>query len=428
MKMKLQFFLLPFLLFIMTFAYSQEVDFTTQDQVYVDYIHNVQIHPNYRTDNAQVLNPIIPLGQSVPLLLSFDQIDGDMGSYSFQILNCNADWTTSSLNPTEYLNQYNDFNIFDSEFSINTKISYIHYSFEVPSVKIAGNYLVKVYQNGDEDDVVLTRRFMVYQESILVGARVQNVVGAEEAGRKQQINFWLNYSAINLTNPQQQIKVVVRQNNRWDNAITDLQPTFIRAFQKRLEYNHFNLENTFDGGNEFRMFDTRGLRPHAWSVDSVFFGVNNDVVHLFQEKIRKGWTYNRQFEDINGKYAIELKYPSSPQIEADYVDMNFYLKTGSEFEGNIYVFGALSDWQCKERFKMEYLEDKGIYYAKILVKQGIYNYIYALENTNKTRDDRMLEGSYRQTVNDYDVLVYYHPFGARTDYLLGYRSFQSKKQ
>lgn len=416
------------LFLVLNFAYSQDLSFTTKDQTYVDFIQNVQIHPNYQTNNAQVLNPIIPLGQRVALLLSFDQIDGDMGSYSFQIFNCRADWTISSLNPTEYLDQYNDFTVFDSEFSINTKVSYVNYSFEVPPVKLAGNYLVKVYQNGDEDDVVLTRRFMVYDETILVGARVQNVVGAEEANRKQQINFWLNYANTNLTNPQQQIKVVLRQNNRWDNAIRDLEPTFIRAFQKRLEYNHFNLENAFDGGNEFRMFDTRGLRPQAWSVDSVFFGVNNDVVHIFQDKIREGWTYNRQFEDINGKYVIELKYPSSPQIEADYVDVHFYLKSVGELQGDIYVFGALSDWQCKERFKMEYSEDKGIYHAKILLKQGIYNYIYALEKPNKKRDDRSLEGSYRQTTNDYDVLVYYTPFGARTDYLLGYRSFQSKKQ
>ena len=77
---------------------------------------------------------------------------------------------------------------------------------------------------------------------------------------------------------------------------------------------------------------------------------------------------------------------------------------------------------------MKYLEEKGIYHAKILLKQGIYNYIYALEKPNKERDDRTLEGSYRQTTNDYDILVYYSPFGARTDYLLGYRSFQSKKQ
>jgi hypothetical protein len=426
--MKTLFLACSLLTCFLNFAYTQEASFTTQDQTYVDFIRNVQIHPNYQTDNAQVLNPIIPLGQRVPLLLSFDQINGDMSSYSFQILNCNADWTVSGLNPTEYLDQYNDFTVFDNEFSINTKVDYTHYAFEVPHVKLAGNYVVKIYQNGDEDDVVLTRRFMVYDESILVGARVENVVGAEEAGRKQQINFWVNYANVNLTNPQQQIKVVVRQNNRWDNAITDLEPTFIRAFDKRLEYNHFNLENTFDGGNEFRMFDTRSLRPQAWSVDSVFFGVNNDVAHLFQEKIRQGWAYNRQFEDINGKYAIELKYPSSPQIEADYVHVNFYLKSANEYQGNVYVFGALSDWQCKEAFKMEYLEDKQLYHAKILLKQGIYNYIYALEKPNKLRDDRILEGSYRQTTNDYDILVYFRPFGARTDYLLGYRSFQSKRQ
>jgi hypothetical protein len=47
--------------------------------------------------------------------------------------------------------------------------------------------------------------------------------------------------------------------------------------------------------------------------------------------------------------------------------------------------------------------------------------MYAYLSPNKIRDDIYFEGTFQQTLNSYDVLVYYREIGGRTDRLIGYK-------
>ena len=59
----------------------------------------------------------------------------------------------------------------------------------------------------------------------------------------------------------------------------------------------------------------------------------------------------------------------------------FYLMSDAPLiEGDVYIFGALSDWKCKEEFKMKYDHDFKGYRAVLFVKQGFYNYEYVTKN------------------------------------------------
>jgi hypothetical protein len=63
----------------------------------------------------------------------------------------------------------------------------------------------------------------------------------------------------------------------------------------------------------------------------------------------------------------------------------------------------------------------------LLLKQGYYNYQYALLNSSAKENINFIEGNHYQTRNDYYIYVYYKPVGARYDQLVGYSKNSSKE-
>ena len=78
---------------------------------------------------------------------------------------------------------------------------------------------------------------------------------------------------------------------------------------------------------------------------------------------------------------------------------------------------------------MIYNFDLNAYEAKILLKQGYYNYEYVfLENMSKTGDATFLEGSYWETKNEYTIFVYHRQPGDSYDQLVGVGFVNSEGQ
>ncbi|WP_338793437.1 DUF5103 domain-containing protein [Bernardetia sp. MNP-M8] len=405
-----------------TETYYDDMSFKTEDFIYDPYIKTVRLYPNQQPSQAaQLEQPIIPLSQQTPLLLTFDELASDARVYKAQIIRCESDWTESSLPAMEYLNVYNDFLIRDYDFSINTKVPFVHYKFQIPKVKISGNYVVKVFYQ-DEENLILTKRFMVFEEKTSIGFEQIPSVGGENSLIYQQFKLSVNYTGVKgVVNPNTQFEVVVRQNYRWGNAIYDLKPTFVKDFQKTLEFSSLTESQRFLGSNEFRLFDIRTQRKFGWGVDSVRYQKNSDHVFLQKEKSRANLAYGTRLEDFNGQFYIEnSQRAEQSETEADYAYVNFVLKS-QKLDNNVYIIGGLTDWRINPLFKMNYVNKGGYYTAEVLLKQGIYNYFYTTVNDKKEIDYSPLENNYRQTENAYDVLIYYRPMSSRTDYLVGYR-------
>ena len=75
---------------------------------------------------------------------------------------------------------------------------------------------------------------------------------------------------------------------------------------------------------------------------------------------------------------------------------------------------------------MVYNKSLEAYEAKILLKQGFYNYKY-VGKTISGWDLNLISGNYFQTENNYKVLVYYRPPGEIYDQLIGIGEFNSEK-
>jgi hypothetical protein len=392
------------------------------EHIYRPTIRTVQFHQT----TWEYAQPVIALNSNDQLELAFDDLDGDQKQYSISFVHCNADWTPSDLMVSEYLNGYYDINIINFAYSINTFQSYTHYSIVFPqnnNVRFtkSGNYVLYVYKFGDKKDLVLTRRFMVYEDKVKVGATFRQTIAGDDQYNKQQLDFNINTGTYNLTDPYKDMKVALIQNNRWENAVTDIKPTFINASQ--LVYS-LDEKSTFNGGNEFRYFDTRSLRfltervKHIYRDSAMMY---HALIYPDESRRNKPYFY---YNDLNGAFFIKNSESfGNPDTDADYVMVHFFLPYKTpEAKGNFYVLGKLTDWRMNSTNRMTYNYEKEGYELSLFLKQGYYNYIYVLsDDTKKGGDETIVEGNHWDTENYYTICVYHRKFGTYYDQLIAYK-------
>jgi hypothetical protein len=402
------------------------------DYTYKSNIKTVQFHEV----SWEYAAPVILLNGNDQLELSFDDLDGDKKQYTMTFVHCNADWTPSDLMVSEYLSGFYDLNLLNFGFSVNTAQRYTHYSIIFPEANTqqntrftkSGNYLMYVYLDGNQNDLVLSRRFMVYDNKVGIAASLRQTVGGGYQYNKQQIDFNIAGGNYNLTNPYKDMKVVLLQNNRWDNAVTDIKPTFMNGTQ--LVYS-LDDASTFNGGNEFRFFDIRSLRFLTERVKDIYRDENyksHALLYPDESRANKPYLF---YNDFNGNFLIRNREAlTDMDLEADYVYVDFFLPYPNPVStGNFYIMGKLTDWRMNKRSKMTYNYKRMGYEATLRLKQGFYNYIYVLSNDdNKGGDETVMEGNHWDTENDYYILVYHRQFGTYYDQLVGYRKLNSLKR
>ncbi|SDJ76294.1 protein of unknown function [Catalinimonas alkaloidigena] len=389
-------------------------DYTYEERIRTPLLYPLTTGPN---DAQQMLsNPVIPLQNPPALMLEFDELGDQYFNYYFKLIHCDANWEKSQLFDMDYMFEYNQFQITNYEISINTRMPYVHYSMTLPPVKVSGNYVVVVYRENNEQDIVLTRRFSVYEELVSIRADVKFSADVTQRATNEQVDFIINYAQLNLVNPQVNMQTFVRQNGRWDNALK-LAPLYVDPNDRTLDYQYFSGENNFPGLNEYRTVDLRSYRFLGFGMASIDRTDQRVDVYLVPDKSRRRAVYT-QLQDLNGKFVIENYETRESNTAADYVYAHFKLLT-PPIEGEVYVFGELSSWRPKEEFRLKYDEATGAYVGTMLLKQGYYNYSYALVQGNKI-DEQYFEGSYNITENIYDILTYYRAPGARADRLIGY--------
>lgn len=422
MKNLLKIALITSLCFTSMGGFAQSV---LEDEVMEENIQSVRLYARTGEFSSQMDSPTIPLHSPTPLTLEFDDIAYEPDRYSAAIIHCNADWTPSGLKPADYLTQYNEFNVNEYEYSINTRIPYIHFTFQIPPVTKSGNYIIKVYRGRQEDEVIIVRRFMVYDNQLKVGAEVVASSKTEDRKTAQQINFNINYSDRELIDPLNNVKVFIRQNQRWDSAISGLKPSFIRADRAVLEYRLFDGRNTFSAGNEFRFVDLRYTRTRGQNIASVKIEEDAVFAETTLDQPRAGQAY-LEYLDLNGQYGIFTHDKTNNDLESEYVLITFNFKS-DPLSQPPYVLGSLSDWGKNPASKMAYDEKMKGYKATLLLKQGWYDYQYGLK-TPEGYNMEKIEGAHFQTENEYEIFVYYRAMGSRYDELIGYTVLNPNKR
>ena len=301
------------------------------------------------------------------LQIAFDELSHDYHRYAYTIERCEADWTPSEeMFESDWLEGFNAIVIDDHEQSVNTIIPYTHYQLQIPNdqcrLKMSGNYRLHIIDDESQKELACVE-FMVTDQTMSLFMEASTNTDIDHNISHQQLSISLNYNNHIVTNPQEQIRMVVRQNDREDNSRLHVSPSFIQANGLRWQH-HQQL--IFDAGNEYHKYEV--IR-------------NSD---------------NRENDTAS-----------------EYVWVNYRLKAPELPFGSIIIQGMWTT-EAPETYLMSYDEKERLYTASILQKQGYYSYQYLWQDQDGHLQTLPSEGNFYQTENRYQAYIYYKGTGERT--------------
>lgn len=381
-------------------------------------IMSVQFHLR----GAPLTFPMVDLkAANGTLILEFDHLGTDIRDYLYTLEHCNADWQRSDLDDNEYIDGFTEDRILESYNSFNTLQQYVHFTLALPNRNMrwtkSGNYLLKVYDNTEEKQLVLVRRFLVVESGWSVATDFVRPARVDKMNTHQEIDFEVSTKGMRVQYPQKEVQAYVLQNGRWDTALGPIPPFVVRQDQLVFDYQD---KIVFPAGKEWRYFDMRTFDYRGEFIRDIRRSASDYYeVTLQMDESRAGGTH-LSYGDLNGRFSIENLNANQGLDECDYAEVLFSIKQNLPLDNeDVYVFGQLSDWQLKPEFKMRYEESVHAYVCEAYLKQGYYNYQYLVVNRKTGKaDEEGFEGNWHETGNEYQILVYYHPFGVRYDRLM----------
>ena len=398
------------------------------DKIYDSSIHSILIHPL----NKPLAMPVVVLNEGSPLQVSFDDFKADYQDYNYAIELMNANWTASSLSSFDYVKGFNQIKI--NSFSVSTMASqhYYHYQFSFPNVNCkptkSGNYILKVFKNGNANELVFTQRFYVVEDQVGIAAQVQEPFDGNISKTHQKISVQLDLKQIYSLQPEQ-LQLEVIQNYRYSDAIKISEPNFIRG--NILEYNKED-QLIFPSGKEARWLDLQSMQLVSDRISRFQKVQDKNYVFLKPDMSRNELAYY-SFNDLNGNYLISNTdaLQSENQNDYAYVVFTYLPKDHLPLVGqNLYLSGAFTNNTLNKNAEMVFDPKLGVYQKTLILKQGYYSYNYILRDRldpNSLDDFTETEGNHWETENNYSILVYYRAPGTQYDSLLGFSTINSKQ-
>lgn len=386
------------------------------DTIFSNRVNTLQV-----TVDDDFLSPaVIAMGSGQTVSIEFDEMSHDSRRLTYHIDHCNPDWTTSvELTESDYLEGFNDNVIDDYENSINTTVPYTHYRFAIPNdrcrMKLSGNYRITVFDD-DSGERLLEARFRIVDQKTDLSLNMTTNTDIDVNKSHQQLSMTLGYRKLNITNPDEEILTIVTQNEREDNMRFNVRPTMRNAFG--MEWSH-NRELIFNGGNEYRKFETLSLSHPTMGIEEISWDGTHYNAFPFKAEPRPNYVYD---EDANGAFFIRNSDNTENDITCDYLYVNYSLKTAVREQGNIVIDGKWTNHADRNMYVAHYSEEDDSYHIRLLQKQGYYSYQFLqLPSVGGKPSILSSEGNFHETENRYQVYVYFKPQGQRYWQLVGYR-------
>ena len=379
--------------------------------------------PNVRTltltvNDDPTLPPYMPLSGRQHIDIEWDEMSHNYKRYVYHIDHCDWNWEpTDGIFESDFLEGLNDQLIEDYQKSFNTTQIYTHYWLRIPQkelrLRLSGNYRLRIYEEDadrEEEQPVLEARFCIYENSAGIITQLSSNTDIDFNRDHQQMTLSVGYGSLSVFDPQRELKVVVMQNRRWDCRVENLVPNVRKA--NGIEFTH-NRQLIFPGGNEYHRFEILDVHRTAVGVERINWFEPYYHATLFPVQPDRAYSYS---EDQNGVYVVRSADDIDDATTAEYIVVHFFLQSPRLPGGDVYVSGRWSGQTFNPDCKMEYDDVNREYHAALLLKQGYYSYEFVQQDALTART----MGSFFETENEYQVLVYYREQGARYDRLAGY--------
>ncbi|MDZ4824309.1 MAG: DUF5103 domain-containing protein [Flavobacteriales bacterium] len=428
--MRLNIFLVVVVAFAASNSFGQDDDYArTQSLAYDNAVYREDIRSvQCFLEEARLSYPVIMLGSGTSVQLHFDQMAEDFSDFTFYAIHCDAQWKPTDLESNEYIEGFPQQDITEFESSFNTRNAYVHYSLEFPNdmmrIRLSGNYLLVVFEDGDINNLVLSRRIVVYEERVTLGGQVKNSSTIAHRFTHHEIDFSLQHESFSIMDAHRDLHVVLLQNLDWSTARNNIQPQFIK--NNEITYDLYEV-NEFEAGNEYREFDTKDLRYITMEVASVDEMNKNITVNLLPDVAHGSKGYLSNY-DLNGRYFVRNDWGGNNDMESEYHLVNFVLSTAEFPIGQVYVVGGFTDGQYHKNFRMKWNSALHSYELSAWLKQGFYNYRYVVTDyLHPAGSWETTEGNYEQTENDYFIIVYHHDHSIGYDRIIGFKVMNSAR-
>jgi hypothetical protein len=370
-----------------------------------------------RKFNSEMTDPVILLGSNEQLQLSFDDMSSEIRYFTYKIALCDADWNESNLFYADYIEGFPEDYISSYERSFNSLVAYTNFSLTIPNqqmqLKLSGNYLLKVYDSNNLQELLFQKSFSVAEPSpvgVRAYVRTRQLAGSQPCS--QQLEFSVQHPSLTI-HPYTEIKVRVEQNGYRFTQLPNPAPTFIRS--NVIEFSEYN-KNQYPGGSEYRSFDISSLEYKTLRVRNIEVVDRTFHVRLEEDAPFKQYIFSN---DMNGRYLIRnqlYRDESSYRSEYPYVYLSLYMP--QPLMGKVYIFGELSNWELSNDFVMLYNTRRQAYEITLPLKQGYYNYKYVYVDESGKVDMGRIDGCSSEAENTYGIHVYYRGSTDRHDRLM----------
>src|SRR4051812_7512200 len=169
-----------------------DVEAQIPDSIYTPNIAS----PKLYMKGNQFSSAVISLNGAEQLELVFDDLDADVKSYYYTYQLCNADWSPVQVSTFDYIRGFAQNQITEYRYSSVALIRYTHYHISLPEnnsrITLSGNYLLKVYLDNDTAKLAFTKRLLVVQNSVSIGAQILPPMNPQLTYSHQKLQFTVN--------------------------------------------------------------------------------------------------------------------------------------------------------------------------------------------------------------------------------------------
>jgi hypothetical protein len=383
-------------------------------------VRTIQLYPGTRAEDQL---PVFSMQDNEPLTLEFDLMESSSRPLSIYFYHTDRAWRRD-LMPIEYMASFQRDDLLDFSPSRATNVRYVHYTYRFPNANIrftlSGNYIVRVTEQGREDEILFERPFFVAEQTVIPSTAFQNTIVAGQGMPATIPRVRFTPPEENTGNPFDYSVCFIR-NGQLEQARCSDNPLMggLPALQ-------FDLEprTAFPAEPAEYFLDLSALRPGG-QIEAADVAEATPLVTLKPDYAAFPGTPFAPL--LNGQAVVSgaVRDVADPDVSAEYAEVGFSFVPPDEqaLSGTLYIAGSFSAWGNDPDYRMHWVAERGRYEGSVLLKQGQYEYRYQ-------SPDVELRQLFRQAPpraeNVYYTFVYFSDIRVNTDRLLGVEAITAR--